>query len=307
MIKRAITVKTKGLMVTHLFGYPCAMDQILEITRNNDISLVEDCAQSFDSFYRGQETGTFGDVGIFSTSLMKVPTTLGGGILVTPKRALHQRLQEEIKYVASKARSRSHLKYHTKSLVSMLNSYPLLYSTLSHQIFGLLKRYNPALLRTVLYSGMGLGGPRFDPLERPPLASFQYRVGKIQLDKSRQMTESRRHNSRSLDQAARHHPRTIFSDESEDTYWNRQYHVIRFDHSEEMEEAYDFFFRNGVHVMKEDVWDCTEYQFPGITIKGHNVAQMFNPGLLRIPNNSMLTDSELSQICRCLQERPVRL
>ena len=46
------------------------------------IKLIEDCVIIW-YYYNNTETGNFGDVGIFSCSLVKIPTTLGGGILVT--------------------------------------------------------------------------------------------------------------------------------------------------------------------------------------------------------------------------------
>ena len=82
-LRQSITVKTKAIVVTHLFGHPAQMDEITKIAANHEIPIIEDCAQSFDSFFDDQETGTFGWSGIFSCSLMKVPTTLGGGILIT--------------------------------------------------------------------------------------------------------------------------------------------------------------------------------------------------------------------------------
>ena len=58
-------------MVTHLFGYPCKIDEIKKIAKEKNIFLIEDCAQSFDTYYNNIETGMFGDVGIYSCSLIK--------------------------------------------------------------------------------------------------------------------------------------------------------------------------------------------------------------------------------------------
>ena len=78
-----ITNNTKGIVITHLFGYPCEANKIKNLAKLNNIILIEDCAQSFGSYKEGVETGNFGTVGIFSCSLVKVPTTLGGGILIS--------------------------------------------------------------------------------------------------------------------------------------------------------------------------------------------------------------------------------
>ena len=82
-LNKSITENTKGIVITHLFGYPCEIDKIKDLLKGKNIKLIEDCAQSFGTYYNNTETGNFGDVGIFSCSLVKIPTTLGGGILIT--------------------------------------------------------------------------------------------------------------------------------------------------------------------------------------------------------------------------------
>ena len=138
----------------------------------HNLKLIEDCAQSFNSFYKGKETGTFGDVGIFSTSLLKIPTTLGGGILITKDI----KLKSDIEVWCKKNLNNNFLiniKLFFKNLLSILNSYPLVYSILSDKIFSFLNNYNPRIYRKILYSGMGMANNKFDPLERPPLKNYQ--------------------------------------------------------------------------------------------------------------------------------------
>ena len=87
-LRKCINAKTKGIVVTHLFGYPCEILEIKKLAEENKIILIEDCAQSFGSYYENLETGNFGNVGIFSCSLVKIPTTLGGGILISSDKNL---------------------------------------------------------------------------------------------------------------------------------------------------------------------------------------------------------------------------
>jgi len=65
-VERAITDKTKAILVVHLYGQACDMERICAICKKHDLYLVEDCAQSHGSAFNGQMTGTFGDVGCFS-------------------------------------------------------------------------------------------------------------------------------------------------------------------------------------------------------------------------------------------------
>ncbi len=65
-IEAAITPKTKGVCLTHLYGMATRMDKVLEICKKNNLMLFEDCAQSHFASYNGTNSGLFGDVGFFS-------------------------------------------------------------------------------------------------------------------------------------------------------------------------------------------------------------------------------------------------
>jgi dTDP-4-amino-4,6-dideoxygalactose transaminase len=62
LIPQAITKKTKAIMPVHLYGQACEMDAIIEIAKAHNLYVVEDNAQAHLSSYRGQLTGSFGDV-----------------------------------------------------------------------------------------------------------------------------------------------------------------------------------------------------------------------------------------------------
>jgi len=65
-IEKAITERTKAIMVTHLYGQASNMTPIVEIARRHQLELIEDCAQSHGACFEGKMTGTFGISGCFS-------------------------------------------------------------------------------------------------------------------------------------------------------------------------------------------------------------------------------------------------
>lgn len=65
-IENAITNKTKAIVVVHLYGQPCRMDEIMEIADKHGIPVVEDCAQSHGATFNNKMTGTFGKISCFS-------------------------------------------------------------------------------------------------------------------------------------------------------------------------------------------------------------------------------------------------
>lgn len=300
-LRAALSPGTRGLIVTHLFGHPARMDEIMEIASQANLYVIEDCAQSYDSSFRGQPTGTFGDAGIFSCSLMKVPTTLGGGILISKDRALVQDLKGKLQADAFSDRLSDKLGLFVKNSVSILNSYPLLYTLLSHQVFGLIKRRDPQLLRKILYSGLGMDGQPFDVWERPRLTAYQIRIGLSQFSRTREMTNRRREYSRLLDQRLETIERIRVLPESADVFWNYQYYVIEVRGEGAMKKVYDRMFKRGIHLMEEDVWDCTAYDFSD-RCEAVGVGVQANKGLIRIPNNSLLSPKHIEHIASVLAE-----
>lgn len=67
----------------HVFGHPVKIDQIQNLCDEYNITLIEDAAESFGSFYKGRHTGTFGKLGILSFNGNKIITTGGGGMILT--------------------------------------------------------------------------------------------------------------------------------------------------------------------------------------------------------------------------------
>lgn len=79
----AMGQKPKAVIVVHLYGLSADLDAIMEICREYDVPLIEDAAESLGSLYEGKQTGTFGDLGVFSFNGNKIITTSGGGMLVS--------------------------------------------------------------------------------------------------------------------------------------------------------------------------------------------------------------------------------
>ena len=75
----------------HVFGHPVRIEAIKSICKQYHIPLVEDAAESLGSFYHGQHTGTFGNLGILSFNGNKIITTGGGGMILTSNNDLARR------------------------------------------------------------------------------------------------------------------------------------------------------------------------------------------------------------------------
>lgn len=82
-IRKAITSKTKAIMIVHYAGHSCDMDKIMSIASEYKIPVVEDCAHAIDCYYKGKHVGNFGAGGVLSFYANKNLTTGEGGMILT--------------------------------------------------------------------------------------------------------------------------------------------------------------------------------------------------------------------------------
>jgi perosamine synthetase len=90
---RRVTPRTKAVVPVHLFGYAADMAAINAVAKEHGIKVVEDCAQSHGTRYRGTMTGALGDLGAFSFFATKHMTTGEGGMVTTNDSDLATRMR----------------------------------------------------------------------------------------------------------------------------------------------------------------------------------------------------------------------
>ncbi len=83
MVEKAISTKTKAIIVVHLTGRPAAMDELLAIAKKHNIHIVEDCAQAVGAEYKGKRVGSMGTTGCFSLHPLKNLAASGDGGVIT--------------------------------------------------------------------------------------------------------------------------------------------------------------------------------------------------------------------------------
>jgi dTDP-4-amino-4,6-dideoxygalactose transaminase len=89
-LRKKINARTKAVVLTHYFGIVARNTaEVVRITKEHDLELVEDCAHSLGAELEGKKVGLLGDFGIFS--LTKGIVNFGGGMLVTNDRGIYER------------------------------------------------------------------------------------------------------------------------------------------------------------------------------------------------------------------------
>jgi|TARA_B110000240_G_C13504398_1_gene455431 dTDP-4-amino-4,6-dideoxygalactose transaminase len=92
--------KPKAIILVHLYGYPAKMNEILAISKQYSIPLIEDAAEAIGSSYNGIPLGTFGDLGVFSFNGNKIITTSSGGAILSSNK----KFIDKAKFLSTQAR-----------------------------------------------------------------------------------------------------------------------------------------------------------------------------------------------------------
>jgi dTDP-4-amino-4,6-dideoxygalactose transaminase len=92
-IRSMITKKTKAIVCVHLAGWPCEMDEIMDLANEFNLHVIEDCAQAHGAKYKGKPVGSIGNIGCWSFCQDKIMTTGGeGGMVTTNDKSLWSKM-----------------------------------------------------------------------------------------------------------------------------------------------------------------------------------------------------------------------
>lgn len=87
-IEKKITDKTKAILVVHMAGFPCKMDEIMAIAKKHNLKVIEDACHGPLSEYKGKKLGTIGDCAAFSFFSNKNISTGEGGMFISNNKEM---------------------------------------------------------------------------------------------------------------------------------------------------------------------------------------------------------------------------
>jgi CDP-6-deoxy-D-xylo-4-hexulose-3-dehydrase len=82
-VEKAITPRTRAVLLVHLLGNPCDMDSVTAIARRHNLLVIEDACEAHGAEYKGRKAGSLGDLSTFSFYFAHHITTIEGGMLLT--------------------------------------------------------------------------------------------------------------------------------------------------------------------------------------------------------------------------------
>jgi perosamine synthetase len=90
-IERAVTPKSKAIMIVHSFGIPADMTAINHIAKKYNLKVIEDAAPALGSEHNGERVGALGDIGCFSFQGAKLTVSGEGGIFLTNDEKVYEK------------------------------------------------------------------------------------------------------------------------------------------------------------------------------------------------------------------------
>lgn len=93
LIEEKITSRTKAIIPVHVWGHPCEMGEIMKISNDNNLHVVEDASHAHGAEYRGKRVGGFGKVGCFSLYATKIITSAEGGLVTTNNESIANKVR----------------------------------------------------------------------------------------------------------------------------------------------------------------------------------------------------------------------
>ncbi len=94
-IESLITHRTKAIAIVHYLGMPVDMKRVVEIAKRHNLFVVEDCALAIGTYIGGVHAGLLGDVGCFSFYPVKHITTAEGGMLITTRQGVAEKIAKQ--------------------------------------------------------------------------------------------------------------------------------------------------------------------------------------------------------------------
>ena len=172
-----ITKKTKAVILVHLFGVPADLDEILRVTSERGIAVIEDCAQAHLAEYKGKKVGTLGDVGCFSLQQSKQITCGDGGVVLVNRSDLAERARLFVdKGWDRKSSARLHRTFGVNYRMTELQGAVAVAQLVKLPRLVRARRTAAERLCERLKDIRGVSGPRVDPQTNPAWWKFAIKV-----------------------------------------------------------------------------------------------------------------------------------
>jgi len=255
-IEKKITEKTGAVLATHLFGQPCPIQQISNLTKERNIRLLEDCAHACGVRVDGKQVGTFGDIGIFSFAEGKNMPCFGGGAIATSNAEIAQRAAALLSETA-KPSSNAVAKKAFSVWVMWLLTRPSVFGITAYPVLRLKLMLGQPLMDSAVGDQLLDEFARSNP-QISPLSNLQASVGLLQLDYIDGFNEGARRNAGILTEMLKDVPGIQAPDTVEGDHIY-VYYPLTLDPAKR-DDLRNYLLKHGFDSKTTDMSDCTALQ-----------------------------------------------
>jgi dTDP-4-amino-4,6-dideoxygalactose transaminase len=94
LIEKKITQDTEAILATHVYGIPCAVEEIEKIAKKNNLKVIYDSAHAFGTMYKNKTLPSYGDISTLSFHATKLFHTIEGGAIITNDDHLAEKIRQ---------------------------------------------------------------------------------------------------------------------------------------------------------------------------------------------------------------------
>lgn len=296
-VEPLITERTRAVLATHLFGQPCPIRELAELTRSRSIRLLEDCAHACGVRVNGRQVGTFGDVGVFSFAEGKNMPCFGGGAIATADEVIAGRARSILER-APTVEAGAMLKQAVSVWAKWLFTRPRVFGLTAYPVL----RLKLALGKPLMDSAVGDELLRQFVGSRPRInrmSNLQAALGLLQLQHIDAFNAGARRNANTLTEHLGAVPGVRPPQVSDEHVY--VYYPLAVD-PDRRDDLRAFLLRHGVDSKTSDMSDCTKLE--AFRTEG-GAAGAFGPGreasILEICVYPVIPNEEMKRIARLIR------
>jgi dTDP-4-amino-4,6-dideoxygalactose transaminase len=299
-IHKVISQKTRAIVAVHLFGYPCEMDAIIDISRQHGLYLIEDVAQALGAEYHDKKVGSFGDLAIFSFGPGKSLTGGEGGALAVNNESLIDMItQIHTRLPNPNWRWILHVMKNIIAMKTFSNS--RLFPLARAQVEKSIKNTDEMIVQNCLTLLKNKLNPLFPTIALARMPNLSAAVLRKQLTRLDDFNKKRIINAETLtnrlsdiDEKEVKLPKIGSSVRSTFTRY-----ILRVD-TRIREHLIDELLKRGVDV--QTLYYYIKELLPELSSRRHPYAEALSDSLIALPNHPLLTDTDIEAISSAFHE-----
>ena len=291
-LKNTITNKTKAILITYLYGIVPDMEDLMNVCKQNGLFVIEDYSHNLNATYRGKKLGTFGHVGIYSSSSVKTLDTFGGGLLITNNSDLYSLLRKYSDNLEIPPR-KILIKKIITNLIRNFATNKIVFSFLTFPILRILKIFFPEDI--IKYSGTR----EKTPIEDLPsecfysYTSFQAKVGSQMLEEVSNLDKIRINNVERIKSAVNGIETPTGHNKGENIYWQLVFYFS------DTEKGQNYFHTNKIDTSTTSLEYISSLKRYPYQRRAPNANKLYETGLF-IPSYPGLKNRDIKHIINVL-------